>query len=366
MNFRLDEQQRLVQQAARDLLGREAPMRRVREIAAAGGWDADLWQTVTRHGWMGLAIPEERGGAGMTLVELGVIAEETGAVLLPLPVLSTALAGLAVCWAGTEAATNELVPALVQGDVRGALVPSERLEGRADEYTVTSDDAGITVNGVRRLVPHGDVADVLVDEAVFRTGSASTCVPFVVRTGPSVSSVRVPSIDITRSLADVQWHGARIRRDEVLDLRGFERVQDAAVALVCAELVGVGRRALDLAVSYASSRRQFGRVIGSFQAVKHLCAEMKVLLENAWSVAYYALWSCAAGRPDARRAVSMAKAYCGPAMVRLCEMAIQVHGGIGYTWECDVHLYLKRALCSAARFGHADLHRERVLTELGL
>lgn len=366
MDFRLDREQLMIRSTARDFLAARAPSARVREIAASGGWDEGLWRAVSDLGWIGLVVPAEFGGAGMTLVELGVLAEELGAALLPLPILSTALAGFTIAQAGSERQRADLLPELAAGRRPGALVPAEEFEPGGGDYVAEMTEEGALITGTRRLVPHAAAARLLVDSFRVRGDRGAEFVPVALPVEGRISVRPHVSLDVTRSVGDVAFERVVLTGAALPDRSAYARAQDAAIAIGAAELAGVGRRALELSVDYAGKREQFGRLIGSFQAVKHLCAEMKVICENAWSVAYNAIWACEAGDPTARRAASMAKAYCGPAIVRVCEMAVQVHGGMAFTSESDVHLYLKRALSTAARFGSTEMHRRRVLAELGV
>ena len=316
MDFDLSDDQLALRGAARDLL---ADLAHPRE---ADGFDAALWKAMTDQGWLGVELPEDDGGLGMGTVEAAVLLEELGRHVAPVPYLQTALALGALHRAGR----SEWVERLVAGEAIG---------------TVAARPGALTI-----AAPLADVA-VVVDGDVLRL------VDLTDRRPP-----REPAMDLTRPLgwlAVEDGDGERIGgADDVRDLL------DRAAAGHAAEMLGAADRALTMAVEYAKEREQFGQPIGSFQAVKHRCADMLVDVEGMRSAVYYAAWSIGADHPDASIAASTAKIWCSDAARRVMASALQVHGGIGFTWEHDLHLYLKRSQLDQVSFGDAAAHRDRL------
>ncbi|MHA6628626.1 acyl-CoA dehydrogenase family protein [Pseudonocardia sichuanensis] len=325
----------------------EATVRRLMDSDT--GHDPALWARLGGElGVLGLAVPEDRGGAGGGIVDQAIVAEEFGAALVPGPVLGTV--GLAIP-ALVAAGGEELLPALVAGERTGALaVPADALT--ATDPTVTAD--GHRLTGEVAQVVDG-AADVLLVPARTRDGLALYATDGGERTPLS-------TLDRTRRQARVRFDATPARL--LATGADAERAVTAALhvggALLAAEQVGGAQRMLDLTVAYAGTRLQFGRPIGSFQAVKHRCADMFVLVEHARSAAQHAAWALQDGSDDADLAVGIAQATCSEAYQRVTSDAVQLHGGIGFTWEHPAHLYLKRAVSDAALLGGAAAHRERI------
>jgi alkylation response protein AidB-like acyl-CoA dehydrogenase len=324
-------------------------------MESEAGYDPALWARLGAElGVLGLAVPEELGGAGGGLVDQAVVAEEFGAALVPGPVLGTV--GLAVpalvalAGSGLE---EDLLPSLVEGARTAALAVPDR-GGRFDPALVTVTESGGTLTGEVRQVVDG-TADVLLVAA--RTGDEVGL--FLVE---EAERVPLSTLDRTRRQATVRFAATSARA--VASGADAERAITAALragaALLAAEQAGGAQRLLDTTVAYAGSRLQFGRPIGSFQAVKHRCADMLVLVEHARSTAYHAAWALQDGTDDPDLAVSIAQATCSETYQRVAEDTVQLHGGIGFTWEHPAHLYLKRALTDAALLGSAAEHRERI------
>jgi alkylation response protein AidB-like acyl-CoA dehydrogenase len=277
-------------------------------------------------GWAGIFIDEAHGGQGLGIVELVILMEELGYALAPVPFLSNAAAGLALQFAGTDEQKERWLPGIASGEARGTV--------------------GMVRDGEARLVPDADSAEVIV--LIGSDGSTSVV--------PASDADLEPfeTLDPTRRFARVRADGG-----EPLGGDCFAAGDRIATALA-AETVGVAQKAMEMAVEYARERKQFGRPIGSYQAVSHRCAQMLLETEGARSAAYYAAW-CADAEPDSLpAAASMAKAYSSDAGWRVCGSSLQVHGGIGFTWEHDLHFYLKRAKTNAILYGSASEHRERV------
>jgi alkylation response protein AidB-like acyl-CoA dehydrogenase len=298
----------------------------VRELAEAGAYDDDAWKELCELGWAGIFIGEEHGGQGLGVVELVILMEELGYALAPVPFLSNAAAGLALQFAGTDEQKERWLPGIASGEARGTV--------------------GMLRDGEARLVPDADSAEVIV--LIGFDGSTS------VVEAASAEIEAFETMDRTRRFARV-----RAGAGEPLGGDCFAAGDRIATALA-AETVGVAQKAMEMAVEYARDRKQFGRPIGSYQAVSHRCAQMLLEVEGSRSAAYYAGW-CADAEPESLpAAASGAKAYSSDAGWRVCGSSLQVHGGIGFTWEHDLHFFLKRAKTNAMLFGSAREHRERV------
>jgi alkylation response protein AidB-like acyl-CoA dehydrogenase len=328
MDFELDDDQLALQRAAGDLLDDLSSPERVRVAIDAGdGFDRALWKSMVDQGWMGVELDERRGGLGLGAVATSVLLEQVGRHLAPAPFLPSLLALGALARAADDgvAAAEPWVARLLAGDAVGC---------------VRWGDAPVVA---------GPIADV----AVIADEDGVTAIDLTEIGRPKA----VPAMDLTRQLG---W----LRDARPTLVLG---AHDAAVALmdrgstyVSAELLGGASRVLDLSVEYAKERVQFGRPIGSFQAVKHRCADMLVDVEGMRSTAYHAAWCIGAGDADASVAASTAKVWCSDASRRIMASGLQVHGGIGFTWEHDLHLYLKRAQLDQVTFGDAAYHRERL------
>jgi alkylation response protein AidB-like acyl-CoA dehydrogenase len=344
-----DDLRRAVRQFCTDRLD-EATVRRLMETGT--GHDPALWARLGGElGVLGLAVPEERGGAGGGIVDQAVVAEEFGAALVPGPVLGTVGLAIPALLATEGAAADELLGVFVAGERTAALaVPADALApGPGD--VVAQDDR---LTGEIAQVVDG-AADVLLVPARTPDGTAL----YVTEGGDRTP---LSTLDRTRRQARVRFDATPARL--LTAGAGADAAITAALrvggALLAAEQVGGAQRLLDLTVSYAGTRLQFGRPIGSFQAVKHRCADMLVLVEHARSTAQHAAWALQDGTDDADLAVSIARATCSQAYQEIAAAAVQLHGGIGFTWEHPAHLYLKRAVSDAALLGSAAAHRERV------
>ena len=329
MDFGLSEDQRDIQRTARDLLAERAKPERVREHAESGRLDESLWCELCELGWPGIAISEIYGGQGMGLVELSILCEELGRTVAPVPFLPTALASLAIEQAGSEEQRERWLPGLASGELVGAL-------GSARE-------------GVAELVVGAADAQVLV-----LLEGEPLCAR--VLTGAQTSIEPVKAIDPTRPAARVS---APADARETLDgdvIGGLDRAQVA----IASELVGVCDRALSMTLAYVKERKQFGVPVGSYQAVSHRCAQMLLDTEKARSLTAFAAWAADADPQRLGEASAMAKAAACDAGIEVTTSAIQAHGGIGFTWEADIHWLYKRALLDAAMLGGAKQQRTRL------
>ena len=331
MNFDFTDDQQAIKRTAKDLLADRFKPERVRELAEAKAYDDEAWKEMCELGWAGIFIDEAHGGQELGAVELIILMEELGYALAPVPFLSNAAAGLAIQAAGSDEQRERWLPGLASGELRGTV--------------------GLARDGDARLVPDAADADLIVlageEGAVVAERSSAEVEPF-------------EALDATRRLGRVHVDGGDALPGDV------QPALDRVCVALAAENVGVAQRAMEMAVDYARERKQFDRPIGSYQAVSHRCAQMLLEVEGSRSAAYYAAW-CADAEPDSlAQAASMAKAYASDAGWRVCTSSLQVHGGIGFTWEHDLHFYLKRAKTNALMFGSAAEHRERVAALSGL
>jgi alkylation response protein AidB-like acyl-CoA dehydrogenase len=377
MDFAFSEEQELLRAQARDFLDKQVPTSVVRRLMASDtAHDPSLYARMVDLGWTAIPFPEQYGGLGLGMVDLTVVLEEMGRHVTPSPLISSvALAGMALLAGGSDAQREALLPGLCSGESIGtvALVESS---GRWDAHGVQmparrSGDAWI-LSGEKLYVPDAHVADWMIVAARTGSGEGDGVTLFLVDTAaPGVTVSPVKTMDQTRRCATVTFAEVSVGNDRVLggEGRGWSVLRsgiDRALVAISAELCGVAQRAMEMSVDYAKARQQFGRPIGSYQAVSHKCADMLVAVESAKSLTYYAAWAVDNDVPEAPLAAAMAKAFASDAARRVTGDAIQVHGGIGFTWEHDMHLYFKRAKWGEATLGDAVYHRERVAQALEL
>ena len=373
MDFGLNEDQETLAKYARDFLTNECPtsfVRRVMDLETAH--DSGFYAHMAGLGWMGIAIPEEFGGQGMSYVDLAVLLEEMGRAVVPGPFFaSVCLAAPLVLEAGSTEQKRSIAGGIASGERIATVAYTEaagRLDAQGIEMSARQDGGAFVLNGAKQFVLDAHVADTLLVAArTSADGPATDGVTlFVVDAGaPGVAITQQQTMDSTRRWCEVTFTNASVGSDAVLGevgdgWRPLERSLQRSIAMLCAECVGGAQQVLDLSVAYARERVQFGRPIGSFQAVKHKCAEMLVDVELARSAMYYAAWAAPEDAQELALAASIAKAHCGEAFTRVASGGIHVHGGIGFTWEHDLHLYFKRAKVNEAFLGDAAYHRELV------
>jgi len=371
MDFGFSEEQEMMRQSARQFLEAECQMSYVRKMMDdEGGFSAEQWKKMADLGWMGLIFPEEYGGSGLTMVDLVVILEEMGRVVMPGPFFASVILGaLAIDLGGTAYQKQRYLPDLAAGRTRATLALVEE-SGRWDvegiQLAAKKAGTGFTLNGTKLFVHDAHNADVLVVPArTSRRGRDGTTLFLVDAKQQGVTTTVLKTMDQTRKLCEVTFHNVKVGKDTVLGTVNegwplLDRVIDRAKVALCAEMCGGAQRVLEMSVEYAKVREQFGRPIGSFQAIQHKCANMMVQVESAKSATYYAAWAVANDVPEAHLAACMAKAYCSDAYRLVSAEGIQIHGGIGFTWEHDMHLYFKRAKGSEVTFGDATWNRELV------
>jgi alkylation response protein AidB-like acyl-CoA dehydrogenase len=364
MDFELSKAQLLLQDSARKLFQRSSSAEKVREIMATPtAYDAPLWSEMADQGWLGMTLPESCGGLGMGLVDLAAVAEEMGRACLPGPFLSNFWASSLLLEAAGENAG--LLESIAEGKTIATVAYLE--EGNdwcPDSITMRAEKKGsdIVLTGCKAYVGDADVAALHL--VAVRLGD-DLAVVAVDRKSKGIEVTLTPAIDETRKLYEVRFTEVAVPADRILAIGGkartaCERAMAAATCVVCAESVGVMQWILETSVEYAKARQQFDRAIGSFQAVQHQCADMLTLTESARSAAYYAAWSLMENEADWPAAVATAKAYISDAVREVGNKGCQVHGGIGFTWEHDLHLYYKRAKSNEIIFGDASYHRENV------
>jgi alkylation response protein AidB-like acyl-CoA dehydrogenase len=351
VDFELTEEQAALREVSRAMLAVNCPPQLVRSLAAAGtDVDDKLWQRGTELGWTGLAVPEEHDGAGQGLVELCLVAEELGRAAVPGAFTDSALTALALSRLGHPA----LVPALAAGDLKASLACHGAVTAR--------DDAGdLVLSGRATAVQAAAAADWLL---VTATGDQGPRLALVARDQTAAEARR--TLDETRRWYDVAFDGVRVPADYVVaaDEAQIQWLADAAAVLSAADSLGAGERLLEMTVGYVKVREQFGRPLGSFQSVKHKVADMLTTLKGARAATYYAAMALDAGVADATVAASVAKAFTAEGVAALAGEALQAHGGIGFTWEHDLHLYLRRVKVNEMLYGAPAEHYERIVALL--
>ncbi|HEU4318667.1 MAG TPA: acyl-CoA dehydrogenase family protein [Acidimicrobiia bacterium] len=365
------EDQELIRGTARQFLEERVGLERVRELMMSDeGFDRGLWKEMADLGWTGLAIAEDHGGAGLGFVELTVLLEEMGRLVTPGPFFASAvLATTAVSVIGTEEQRDRLLPQMASGETIATLGVFEKPRGwRYDQpdTATTVDGDGYVITGSKRGVLDGHLADLLLITATTEDGVGM----FTIDPGADgVSIIQESALDPTRRQATVQLDGVRVAADARLGegdaTEGLARVLSIGSAALAAEQVGGARAAMDMAVEYAKTRYQFGRPIGSYQAIKHRCANMLMKVENARSAAYYAA-RVVDDVEEMTVAAPLAAAVAGEAYVWVAGENIQVHGGIGFTWEHDAHIYLKRAKASSLLLGSPHHQRDLLGRAIGI
>ncbi|WP_327693448.1 acyl-CoA dehydrogenase family protein [Streptomyces sp. NBC_00459] len=367
MNFELSEEQAMLREASRDLLADRAPIEHVRAwLDRDEDVDPEVWRLTADLGWPGLGVPEEYDGSGQGLVELALVAEELGRALGRGPFVPTAVVGRALAVGGAPALRSEVLPTLAAGSSWATWAFAEprvpwSLGGvRATARTV--EDTYV-LDGVKTAVQDAEGARWLLVTALHEGVPASFLVD---RDAPGVTVRRQRTLDPTRAFHEVRFEGVRVPHDRRLTggPEDVQRLLDEASVLRCADSLGVMRRLLELTVEHTTTRVQFGQPIGTFQAVKHSAADMALLVHGAGAATHYAAMAADAGTDDAARAACAAASYVSAGSGEVAARALQLHGGIGFTWEHDLHLCLRRARADSVLYGDAAVHRDRLCTLL--
>ena len=371
MNFAFSEEQEELRKTVRSFLDQKSPETEVRRLMETDeGYDPAVWKQMGEQlGLQGLIVPEEFGGSGYSYVELGVVLEEMGRALLCAPYFSTVvLAGNALLHSGDDAAKKDYLPGIASGETIATLAFTEP-SGKWDEAGITMEamkkgDCWV-LNGTKSFVLDGATASLILVAA--RTGKGVSL--FGVEGDASgLTRTALSTMDQTRKQAKLEFNGtpARLIGTEGDGWKTLSTVLDLAAVALAAEQVGGAQKVLDMSVEYAKVRIQFGRPIGSFQAIKHKCADMLLEVESAKSAAYYGMWCASEMNDELPSVASLAKAYCSEAYFHSAAENIQIHGGIGFTWEHPAHLYFKRAKSSELLFGDPTYHRELLAQRIGI
>ncbi|MBI2169522.1 MAG: acyl-CoA/acyl-ACP dehydrogenase [Actinobacteria bacterium] len=376
MNFAFSEEQVALRETVAQFLEQKSPSAEVRRIMeTTEGYDPEVWRQMGEQmGLQGLHIPEEYGGQGYTFVELGIVLEEMGKRLLCAPYFATVcLAANAVMNAGSDSQKKELLPGIASGETIATLAftePSGKWD--ADGIAMTYEPAGdgFALSGEKMFVIDGHNADLIVVVARKAGTSGTEGISFFTVAGDAAGLTRtaLETMDMTRKQAKLEFSGvpAELLGEEGSGWAALSKTLDQAAVCLSSEMVGGSQEVLDMSVEYAKVRVQFGRPIGSFQAIKHKCADMLLETESAKSAAYYAAWAAAEDNEELPTVACLAKAYCSEAYFHCAAENIQIHGGIGFTWEHDAHLYFKRAKSSETYLGDATYHRELLAQRIGI
>jgi len=376
MNFAFSDEQEELRRTVRAFLESKSPETEVRRLMETEeGFDPAVWsQMGEQMGLQGLAIPEEFGGSGYSYVELGVVLEEMGRALLCAPYFSTVvLAANTLLQSGDDAAKKDYLPGIASGETIATLAYTEP-SGKWDESGITAEASqsgggqsgdGWTIDGTKMFVLDGHTANLIIVAA--RT-AAGVSLFAVAGDAPGLTRTALSTMDQTRKQAKLEFSGtpARLIGTDGAGWDTLSTVLDLVAVGLAAEQVGGAQKVLEMAVEYAKVRVQFGRPIGSFQAIKHKCADMLLEVESAKSAAYYGMWCASEMNDELPSVASLAKAYCSEAYFHSAAENIQIHGGIGFTWEHPAHLYFKRAKSSELLFGDPTYHRELLAQRIGI
>jgi alkylation response protein AidB-like acyl-CoA dehydrogenase len=367
MDFSFTPDQQLLKNSARAFLDEHCRPSAVRLLWDDPRGESDaMWKEMAQLGWLGLSLPEVHGGSALGMVETSIVLEELGRAACPGPYWPTVLAGTAIAATGTDEQRQRWLPAIATGEARAAIALLDGdLDWRPDATATRAEPTagGWRLSGLARYVAWAHVANVLLVPAHAPEGLTLFLVDPAAR---GLTHAPVPAMDPGTRWVNMTLDGVPVPAGSVLGRPGtagpfvLSLLRRGAIG-AAAEMLGASRRCLDMAVGYAKVREQFGQPIGSFQAIRHKCAEMLLEVENSHSAVYYAAWALDAHSEDHEIAASIAKAYVGDASRKVCGEAIQVHGGIGFTWEYDLHMYVKRAKALEVQYGDGDFHRELIL-----
>lgn len=379
MHFAFTEEQEQLRETARSFLAAHASSEAVRRAMQTQlGFDPDAWKRIASElGWTAILVPEAYGGLGLSWVEVAALLEVTGEALLCAPLFSTLCLGTnSLLAAGTEEQKQTWLPRIAEGRAIVTLAWAESAHDPGPDSihaTFRREGRSFVLSGRKRSVVDGAAADAIVFAAREEGTAGTEGVELFLVHGDAPGLVRetTPTLDATRRMAEIELRDVQLPGHGHMGGSGggaaaLARILDRAAIALAAEEVGGAQRCLDLAVEYSKGRVQFGRPIGSFQAIKHKCADALVKVESGRSASYYAACVAAEDSPELESAASLAKAYCSEAYFRCAADCLQIHGGVGFTWEYDVHLHLKRAKASQAFLGSPTWHRERIARHMGL
>jgi alkylation response protein AidB-like acyl-CoA dehydrogenase len=378
MDFELGEEQVMLKTMARDFLENECPKKLVRTMMDdEKGYSPELWKKIADLGWLGLTFPEKYGGSAMTFLDLAVLLEECGRALLPGPLMPTVvLAGQPILAAGTEEQKKRFLPGIAAGDtiMTLAFLEEEGLPEAAEvKVKATASGDNYVINGPKMFVPDAHVADYII--CVARTKDSSDkeggITLFIVDAKTKGIKVNVLKTVTGEKLCEVVFDNVAVPKENILGEvdKGWavmQRLLTEALVAESAWQTGGARWVLETAIDYAKERITFGNPIGRYQAIQHKLANMAVEVEGSTSIMYYAAWAVSENDPSMTMAASMAKAWCSDSYKHAAFDGVQIHGGIGFTWDHDMHLYFKRAKSSEVSLGDGDYHRERVAKMLNI
>jgi alkylation response protein AidB-like acyl-CoA dehydrogenase len=371
----LSEEQELLKNFARDFLEKECPEKYVRDMEDnLRGYSPEIWAKMAEQGWQGLIIPEQYGGAGFTLLDLVVLLEEFGRALVPGPFISTVAGGaIPILEGGSEAQKQEYLPRIASGELIMTLAftePSASFEADGVAATAARDGDQYVLNGTKLFIQDANVANLMVVVArrPGSTGEGGISLLLVDTQSPGVSIETLKTIASDKQ-CEVKLENVRVAAANLIgeEGRGWEIMQRVilkATVAECAYLVGLAQMDFEISVNYAKERVQFGRPIGSFQAIQHKAADMVTDVDGARFIMYRAAWAVAEGEPDAELQVHMAKAWCSDATRRVVAHGQQIHGGIGFTKDYKIQLFFRRQKRSELMWGDGDYHREKVADAL--
>jgi alkylation response protein AidB-like acyl-CoA dehydrogenase len=376
VNFAFSEEQDQLREAVRKFLEAKSPESEVRRLMeTTEGYDPAVWQQMANElGLQSLHIPEEFGGQGFTFVELGIVLEEQGRALLCAPYFSTVvLAANAILNAGSADEKGALLPGIASGETIATLAftePNGKWDADGITMEATESGDGYTLNGTKMFVLDGHTADLIVVVARTAGTSGEDGISFFTVAGDAAGLTRtaLATMDQTRKQAKLEFSDVSAAKlgETGAGWAALSKTLDQAAVGLSNEMVGGAQFVLEESVQYAKDRVQFGRPIGSFQAIKHKCADMLLEVESAKSAAYYSAWAAAEDNDELPVVASLAKAYCSDAYFHAAAENIQIHGGIGFTWEHNAHLYFKRAKSSEILLGDATYHRELLAQRIGI
>ena len=374
MDLGLNEAQQMLKNSAQEFLEAECPDTYVREMEEdVNGYTSEMWQKLAEQGWLGLIIPEKYGGVELEFQDLAILLEEMGRYMLPGPYFSNVvLGGMSIMDSGTEEQKQEYLPRLAEGQIIVTLAlnePSGRWDAEGIQLSATENGDDYTLNGTKLFVPNAHVSDYIVVAA--RTGSGENDISlFIVSSQTNgVNQTLLKTIASDRQ-SEVSFDNVSVSSSSLLGEKNqgwktIEKVLKWGAIGKCAEMSGGGQSVLDMTVEYAKQRTQFGRPIGTFQAIQHHCANMATDVEGAKFITYQAAWMLSEGLP-ADREVAMAKAWVSDSYKRVCALGHQSHGAIGFTKEHNMQLYSRRAKAAELAFGDSDLHLDKVAEIIGL
>lgn len=378
MDFEFSSEQEMLRNESRKFLEKTCPLEKIREIMEdKKGFAPEMWKQVSELGWPALIIPEQYGGIGMTMVDLVVVMEEMGRALFPSPFLFNLMATFALLEAGSDEQKQKYLPAIASGECVATFAfaePGDLVDIHGVNAEARPDGDSFILNGTKMFVGYAHAASLII--VPFRTSKKGKpedgiTLFLIDPQDPGVKTTLLKGIDLTRKNCEVTFTNVKVGKERILggkDQGGpvFKKILNKGTIALCAEMIGGAEGVFAKTVEYAKIREQFGRPIGSFQGIKHPCAETYVDIELAKGLTYSIAWALEQDLPDVDLSVSYAKAAISDAFTRAGMDSILIHGGVGYTWECDVHLFLRRAKWSEYTLGDATYHRERIAQLMGM